>query len=125
MKEDIKELWVNALPSYKQDQDRLRTSYGFCCLGVLCDLYLKEMGEGWVIDVYKGLDGRYVNYYMNDYENEFLPKEVMDWAGLSCNNPNVEYQFDGDDVPNSYPISDLNDMGVDFETISKVIQDQL
>lgn len=41
--------WVKALRSgeYKQTQDTLRDSTGFCCLGVLCDLAAKDGGAQW------------------------------------------------------------------------------
>lgn len=40
--------WVAALRSgeYKQVCSYLRTSDGFCCMGVACDIYAKETGRG-------------------------------------------------------------------------------
>ena len=48
MKQEIKEKWVSALRSgeYKQGKEGLRIYNEFCCLGVLCDLYIKETGVG-------------------------------------------------------------------------------
>ena len=48
MKKRVKKLWVEALRSggYKQGRKRLRYGDTYCCLGVLCDLYRKETGEG-------------------------------------------------------------------------------
>jgi hypothetical protein len=42
MKKDVKERWIKALRSgkYKQTTGRLRTHEGgWCCLGVLCDVF--------------------------------------------------------------------------------------
>ena len=43
--------WVDALRSgeFKQARKALRTSDGFCCLGVACEVYRRETGRGaWV-----------------------------------------------------------------------------
>lgn len=41
--------WVAALRSgeYKQVRERLRGSDGFCCLGVACDLYIRDQELNW------------------------------------------------------------------------------
>jgi hypothetical protein len=50
MNPQVKEKWIEALRSgeYKQTTRYLRTKDGYCCLGVLMDLYLKETGKEWV-----------------------------------------------------------------------------
>jgi hypothetical protein len=50
MNQQVKEKWITALRSgeYTQAREFLRTDYGYCCLGVLTDLYLKEVNEQWV-----------------------------------------------------------------------------
>ena len=51
MNPQVKEKWVNALRSgeYSQCDGKLRSADGFCCLGVLCDLYSQEpFTKGWV-----------------------------------------------------------------------------
>ena len=51
MNRQIKDKWITALRSgeYNQDSDGgyLKTCDGYCCLGVLCDLYVKETGKEW------------------------------------------------------------------------------
>lgn len=49
MNQQIKTRWLEALQSgqYEQGQDYLNRFNKFCCLGVLCDLYLKEKGLDW------------------------------------------------------------------------------
>ena len=47
----VKQMWLDALRSnrYRQSQGGLSTVWGFCPLGVLCDLYSKfEPSSGWV-----------------------------------------------------------------------------
>ena len=40
MKRELKDRWVAALRSgdYQQTESHLRDAFGYCCLGVLCDL---------------------------------------------------------------------------------------
>ncbi len=48
MNEHWKNVWTKALRSgaYTQTSGTLRDGEGFCCLGVLCDLYRREMSMG-------------------------------------------------------------------------------
>ncbi|QGT54331.1 hypothetical protein b3_0087 [Synechococcus phage B3] len=73
MKQEIKEKWVAALRSgeYQQTTGCLRSSEGFCCLGVLTDLYLKEHDEEW---------GGFIKG--SEY---VLPGWVRMWAEVSTN----------------------------------------
>lgn len=114
MKRAIKKLWLEALENgkYKQGNGCLRDGKEFCCLGVLCDLYRKEKGGRWKKDAYGW------SWYFLDEEN-FLPFEVRQWAGLDSSNPDVE--FDGD----TFSLSNLNDEGHDFKEIAKAIRKNL
>ena len=51
MKPEIKSKWVAALKSgeYAQGERRVLNDGfgGWCCLGVLCDIYAKEFGDLW------------------------------------------------------------------------------
>ena len=76
MNKRVKKMWVAALRSgeYEQCRKVLRNGEGgFCCLGVLCDLYAKETGdsEGEAFD---------------SIDNELAPC-VTEWAGLADSNP--------------------------------------
>ena len=44
MNEYFKKIWVKALRSgkYKQTTTKLRDTFGFCCLGVACDLFKEK-----------------------------------------------------------------------------------
>lgn len=85
----IKEKWVNALRSgkYKQARNTLRNKKGFCCLGVLCDIYLKEKKKKWDIA------GKGLSYYgskaFDDGQTTLLPEKVVKWSGLDSDNPSL------------------------------------
>lgn len=86
MREEIKAEWVAALRSgeYKQGQGVLRSRNDeFCCLGVLCDLAVKD---GLAVDVRK--DDECWWYY--DDQTGVLPFSVAEWAGL--NDPDQDYE---------------------------------
>ena len=88
MKVEIAEKLLRALISgkYGAAKNQLRTNMGYCCLGVLCDLYHAETGKGqwrgrtvdkawWVFEVGSSSDGNY------------LPPAVQEWAGVVHKNP--------------------------------------
>ena len=111
MNPQIKQKWLNALRSgeYQQTQERLRKEDGFCCLGVLCDLYIKENNVEWEIDE----DDRY------RYEKHFtvLPPSVVGWAGVEDSNPYVNGGIG--------TLSGLNDKGFTFNEIADLIEEHL
>ena len=118
MKAKIKKMWVAALRSgeYSQTSEQLRSiSGGFCCLGVLCDIYNNEHKRNY---------WEMCNIYEEDYyfmgEWQFLPPKVWKWAGLSTSNPEVL-------VHNTEkPLAVLNDdLKLDFNQMADLIEDQL
>lgn len=111
MNQQIKERWMSALVSgeYKQGKGFLHQQHKFCCLGVLCDLYLKETEKSWVYD---DSDGS----YSIDEEFGTLPDEVMKWAELTDRNPSIRGIAD---------LATLNDIGHTFENIAQHIQESL
>lgn len=117
MNQQIKQSWLGALRSgdYQQTRGRLRDTTGFCCLGVLCDLYAKEKNLKW--EEYPLQMG--CGYRLYD-ESCTLPKQVMDWSGLQESNPTLTY----DDELNM-DLARLNDDGFSFNSISNLIEEQL
>ena len=129
MNKRVKQLWLEALRSGEYDQTvgRLQRTdadghpEGFCCLGVLCDLYRKETGRGeWDEDGYFVLDG--------DAEVGAPQDEVAWWAGIWENEnsgvitqPYVEVDWDEKPVP----ISEENDRFASFAEIADIIEEQL
>jgi len=107
MNAKVKKRWVAALRSgtYKQGTGQLKdvTNDTFCCLGVLCELYVKEK------------KGRYFNAY--DFS---LPLKVTRYAGLEFGNPIVKFK------KKEWCLSDLNDCKeVSFKKIARLIEKQL
>lgn len=115
MNSEIKQKWINALRSgeYTQTLGNLKDGRGYCCLGVLCDIYSQEMNVPWE----KNPDYGY--YYMHD-EEEILPHQVREWAGLPNSCPEV---IDENDV--NQLLVTLNDNGMDFVPISDLIEKSL
>lgn len=100
--------WVEALESGKkrQIQGSLKEHvpagdrYGFCCLGVVCDLNAKAGGAKW--------EGK--TSYMDDEKN--LPKPLQNFLGLS-------------DKDTSNLISMNDDDGSTFKQIAKYIRNKV
>jgi len=138
MDKRIKALWIEALESgeYKQSTGSLRYTPEdsgepkFCCLGVLCEVAIKD-----------GLDIEF------DPEGEtydgcsaFLPEKVQHWAGLEDEGgyvrsvdsgylqTHVEYTVPGGDygyTEEASTLLTLNDAAMwPFEKIAKVIDEQ-
>jgi hypothetical protein len=107
VREDVKTAWLEALRSntYVQGKRRLKNvDNTFCCLGVLCDLYIKSKNFQWE----KHDDSCFA---LHDARS-ILPREVMDWAGLDSNNPTCDY----------HTLSSYNDNGKSFHEIAGLIE---
>lgn len=112
--------WIEALRSgkYKQSQDALHDSDGYCCLGVACDLYLKEHPDAaeWTTasaDTYRFRfrDRNGKIEYLN------LPQLVMSWLGVRT--PDGEFV---DVYGYNRTLAHLNDNGRSFEEIAQIIE---
>ena len=120
MKKTIKKKWLAALRSgkYKQTEGMLKNKEGFCCLGVLCDLYVKSHKATKWDGKNQERNGK--KAYAVFGENGIVPKQVMDWAGLSSANPSVKFK----EAHTS--LAGLNDnYNLNFKGIAKVIDVQL
>jgi hypothetical protein len=119
MSTQIKQQWVTALRSgeYTQASSNLRTEEGFCCLGVLCDLYSKDTGTEW--EVNHTADAKPIPFYSFVNEGSFLPIAVVNWAGLEKSSPEV-IALEGE-----AELAQLNDSGSTFTQIAQLIEDQL
>ena len=120
MDREIKARWVAALRSgeYEQGHASLRVGDAFCCLGVLCDIAVRDgvIGEP-TID-----EGEYA--YGRLMERGVLPTEVEVWSGLHIGDP-VVVTDTSEDYPLEENLSSLNDEGMSFEEIAEFIEDQL
>ncbi len=139
MKKAVMEKWVKALRSrdYKRGTGRLRGyvspsdperrsrayenggEQAFCCLAVLCNIHAQEHPE---------IAATQTSPYEYLGENEFLPREVMEWAGMNSND-GMFYDED-QEVPLTIPkvgtfesLVELNDSNkVGFGRIADVIE---
>jgi hypothetical protein len=132
------ERWVEALESgeYAQTKGVLRRNedspyghkVGYCCLGVLCDLAVREGVITETKDKHSSIFGD--DAHKADLE---LPVAVVKWAGLLYSSPEIEVQLDEDDCdsagecydedPKDIPLASLNDdYGWDFKKIAAGIR---
>jgi hypothetical protein len=129
MNSKIKEVWVNALRSgeYNQGGEKLRGANGYCCLGVLCDIYVKEHNKEWEfvsVDEYSDENNPYpMDYWYFDGESEFLPESVREWAELNLRNPILRVEDEEDEFVDE--VANINDSGYSFSTIADLIEAQL
>lgn len=144
MDKEVKALWLEALRSgrYEQATGKLATvnedgSKSYCCLGVLCDVAVKagvdvgeRVHEGYM-DHYDDEEPFFVEGHIEfDYADAVLPVSVIEWAGLSDSegqlNGNVTYNL----IPGLGPeiagsLTELNDGAeYNFRQIADVIEDQ-
>jgi len=134
MNKEIKERWLSALRSgeYAQGCGALKDSNEFCCLGVLCDLYIKdgndaEWSEGFMDEWSEGFMEDGVGY------NEELPNSVVEWAGLDDNNPmiiidngdRVNISKANDGYPGSEHRGEVQVLSHSFEQVADIIEKQL
>lgn len=142
MNKDVKQKWLAALRSgkYKQGALRLRASDSYCCLGVLCDIAVKE-GVIPEPTAHTNWRGEIYSYDYGDdehgYINTTLPHSVSEWAGLTEENPvvstallkGIKVEGDYDEyVPfdQSESLAEINDSGlVDFKKIADIIEAEL
>lgn len=84
MKQEIKQMWTDALRSgrYKQAKGRLRSRHtgAYCCLGVLTNLYLREHGVRPKEDA--ALQKAIENFGRKNDKNSYPGSVVLKWAGL-------------------------------------------
>lgn len=139
MKAEVKELWLKALRSgeYKQGTGQLVEVLDsgvrrYCCLGVLCDVAVKN---GLELVVNEDEDG--VTY---DRQGALLPRRVVDWAELrdALNSIGARFRLDEledgatgaefaiyvdpDGTGSPEDLAGLNDSGNSFLKIADLIE---
>ena len=130
MNPEVKQKWIDALRSgkYEQGSERLRSVTGYCCLGVLCDLYAQEHDVEWEFRGNAETNLQLQDYWYFGDQSQFLPESVMNWAGLRNHNPQVRIDVEDNDEDNWYyqdEIANVNDSGYTFNDLSKLIEEQL
>lgn len=132
MNTEVKEKWIAALRSgkYEQGSEKLRSVTGYCCLGVLCDLYSQEQNQEWEFrGAFEEENTQPMDYWYFDGQGEFLPETVREWAGLSIASPKVKVNVTGEDDEDDWfynnEIANLNDSGYTFNALADLIEEQL
>jgi hypothetical protein len=131
MNPEVKQKWIDALRSgkYEQGSEKLRSVTGYCCLGVLCDIYAQEHNTQWEFRGDEEINPQSQDYWYFGDQSEFLPESVMNWAELKTPNPNVRVDVeDNEDEDNWYytdELSNINDSGYSFNGIANLIEAQL
>lgn len=104
MKKKIMKKWVKALRSgdYKQTTGCLKDDTGYCCLGVLCDIYRKDQKKGF-----------------NFLNRGTLNETVMKWSGVKTDEGII-----GDELEyGNERLIEMNDFyKKSFKQIAKVIE---
>lgn len=117
MNQYVKQKWITALRSgeYMQTCGRLRYEDSYCCLGVLTDLYDKDIQSENSWNEGDGL-GHYCYIADGNIIEATLPQCVMQWAGLKEENPDVGV----------HSLAYLNDNDeFDFEQLADIIEEKL
>jgi hypothetical protein len=139
MNELIAKMWVNALRSgeYQQGKGTLHNqdTNTYCCLGVLCDLYVQETNNRDSYCQQRMLsDSSIVTAFGNTVGT--LPNQVLIWSGVNDDNGRFKYSkpipsSDGTAYFNDEDFSLLTSMndgayGHDFtfEEIATIIEEQ-
>lgn len=120
-KENIKK-WVEALESgeYKQTTGVLRDYDGYCCLGVACDLYLKEKSISWTKPSIDNSHYSIQHEGLNSADSETLLPSIATWL---FNNDLLEWS--GDPKIQGFFLTEWNDdKGKTFKEIAKLIREE-
>ncbi len=126
MNPEIKEQWIAALESgeYPKSAYALKTHEGYCCLGVLCELYAKTHndGSGFVENHENPNDVfSFVLAQKDTGSAGFLPDVVADWAGID----RLELDFSSGFNDPQRLLSRKNDMVDTFAPVITLIKDIL
>lgn len=131
MNPNVKKLWLEALRSgeYTQAQGALCErnddgSFSFCCLGVLCNLYLNNNPDAKGYWDFDDMDGQVLPFFANNREGQVigvLPTEVKKWAGIEEDDPTVRIRHKN--LRKDATLSGLNDdYGYNFKIIANKIE---
>jgi hypothetical protein len=116
---EIAEKWVTALESgeYTQGFGVLQQDGKYCCLGVLCELAVKE---GIIQPPTLDIDNSYQYGSFETWSTETLPDEVIEWAQMNSNEGMISLNYDD----KSYcSLIDMNDSRVSFKQIAEKIRE--
>lgn len=104
---------------YEQTRGALRTTKGYCCLGVACELYRQETGVGeWIENTRNGC----YEFVLPDSPRElyYLPDDVRAWLGFESNKGGV----DARNIREVLNLAALNDIGETFAQIADKVESE-
>lgn len=116
--------WVSALRSgdFIQGKGALHPGASHCCLGVLCELYIKRTGLGkWLSE--EGtptlflIDGDSAADASREMQDGFLPRVIQKWAGL--------HSISGINRNGEKSLASANDKGSTFQDIADLIEQSM
>lgn len=112
MNSKVKKLWLKALRSgkYKQTKGVLKNHKGYCCLGVLADIYNKDkINSGWKYD-------DYLKQYRYEEKVGVLSDNICKWANISTQGGfhNIKGEYKA--------LVTFNDRGKSFKQIANYIE---
>jgi hypothetical protein len=116
-REEALELWLTTLEQHPERQTTTflgKTKGEFCCLGQLCHLLYDED------EITTSKDGEFY-FYGSDYDNELLPKEIVEFMHFYGNAGDLEEDKESDD--RKYSLADMNDSYVTWPDIAKFIRE--
>jgi len=87
----------------------------YCCLGVLCELAVRE---GVIDPPLPGVQGHFTDAYYYDGNKNYVALAVRQWAGLE--DSVGEYQVEG--VEKEQVLAVNNDQGMPFTQIAAIIE---
>ena len=118
MNKEVIRLWVNTLRSgrFKQGRGCLNDMQGhYCCLGVLCELGVEA-------NIIPPPDIKLPHYARYSGQWAVLPSEIIKWAGLDENAPNL-FLYAKNQKSSYYRLSVINDdIGSSFGAIADMIE---
>ncbi len=128
MNPERKALWLEALRSgeYTQGRNSLKREVGpdaarHCCLGVACEVYKRETGEGEWVRHGEDLEFTVRDDTGVDFSWSQLPAPVAEWFDLDVN----PYVFEDRGQRERDSLAGLNDAGRSFREIADIIEQEL
>jgi hypothetical protein len=117
MKKEIADVWVQALRSgeYEQGKHSLNEKGKFCCLGVLCEIALKDNVVEKKVFTFLDDDDSIEETVRYDGSSAFLPERVQDWAGMKSDSGLYDY--------NQPSLTQMNDSDFEFDVIADFIEE--
>lgn len=121
LKPEVTEKWLAALRSgkYKQGRKTLRSDEGYCCLGVLCDVLIKDgtVNASWSVNEFVEELG-----IIPLLRRTVPPKAIVEQiATCGIHDVLILEMWDIEDSDGS-SLMDLNDRGISFAEIADVIE---